>query len=244
VFRRHRAAGTVTGVSSPARVGRPRRDGRAIEGNVREQVLAAASRLFATKGVVGTTMKELAGTAGLRTSSLYYYFDSKEAILHEIVAEVNRVFLEEVQRVDARVGSAASKLYRLICRDVELLCGLPYDLNEALNISMLQDEAFRWFWDDRESLYDAVETIVRAGVMAGEFIPVDTRLTAIAVLANDKGVRGWFGPVQATGQGRSRRASDSYEPNELGEFLADITVGGLLVDRDRLPEIRAEAGSD
>ena len=244
MFGDERLAGTVALVSSPARIGRPRRDGRLLEGSVREQVLAAASHLFATKGVVATTMKELAAAAGLRTSSIYYYFDSKEAILHEIVAEVNRVFLEEVQRVDARGGSAASKLYRLICRDVELLCGLPYDLNEALGISMLQDETFAWFWEDRESLYDAVESIVSAGILAGELLAVDARLTAIAVLANDKGVRGWFGPVRTTGQARSRRPSDSYEPSELGEFLADITVGGLLADRSRLDLVRTEAGND
>ena len=43
----------------------------------------------------------------------------------------------------------------MIRRDVELLDALPYDLNETLRISTLQDERFAWFWADREALYDA-----------------------------------------------------------------------------------------
>ena len=228
-------------MSSSARVGRPRRNERPVAGDVREQVLTAATQLFATKGVSGTTVRELAAEAGLTASSLYYYFDSKESVLQELVAEVNRVFRDEIRRINERGGSAASRLYRLIRRDVELLDALPYDLNETLRISTLQDERFAWFWADREALYDAVEEIVTSGIAAGEFTAVDARLVARAVLANDRGVRNWFGLGPLGGAGSTSNDGSSYPPETTGRFLADIMLGGLLADRGRLDEIRREA---
>ena len=60
----------------------------------RDEILAAATRLFAERGVAEVTMSEIAVRAGLRQASLYYWFRRKEEILAEIVEQVNRVPLE------------------------------------------------------------------------------------------------------------------------------------------------------
>lgn len=47
----------------------------------RARILAAAIELFRSHGFEETTMREIAGAAGVATGAAYYYFDSKDAIV-------------------------------------------------------------------------------------------------------------------------------------------------------------------
>ena len=53
------------------------------------EIVAVASRLFARQGVAATRMSDIADGAGLKQSSIYYYFRGKEEILGEIVARAS-----------------------------------------------------------------------------------------------------------------------------------------------------------
>jgi AcrR family transcriptional regulator len=50
----------------------------------RQLLLDTALELFATKGFSGTTMRAIAGESGLSLGNAYYYFGSKDAIVHEL----------------------------------------------------------------------------------------------------------------------------------------------------------------
>ena len=47
----------------------------------RARILGAAMDLFRRRGFEETTMREIAGEAGVATGAAYYYFDSKDAIV-------------------------------------------------------------------------------------------------------------------------------------------------------------------
>lgn len=51
----------------------------------REQIAEAAMRVFAQKGYMRATNKDIAREAGITTGLIYHYFDSKEALLKAIV---------------------------------------------------------------------------------------------------------------------------------------------------------------
>ena len=57
-----------------------------------------AVRLFGELGIGGTSMARIATEAGLRQSSLYYYFHSKEEMLAALVARANVVPLELIDQ--------------------------------------------------------------------------------------------------------------------------------------------------
>ncbi|NKS90704.1 TetR family transcriptional regulator [Rhodococcus hoagii] len=46
----------------------------------RTEILGAASELFAAKGYTGTSMRDIASATGMLAGSLYYHFESKEAL--------------------------------------------------------------------------------------------------------------------------------------------------------------------
>lgn len=219
------------------RTGRPRADGRPSVGEPREEILAVAGRLFAERGVARTTMSEIARRSGLRQSSVYYYFRDKEGILAEILGSVNRVILDELARIDAEGGSPALRLYRLIRSDVRHICAFPYDIVEISRLHALQEERFAPFWRERRELNRAVEALIAEGIASGELVATDPRLTALTLLANDEATQNWHRPTGAQGQ----LDGDAYAPEGVATFLADLALGGLLADRERLGDLRAEA---
>lgn len=51
----------------------------------REQIIDAAMRVFAQKGFVRATNKDIAREAGITAGLIYHYFDSKEALLMAVI---------------------------------------------------------------------------------------------------------------------------------------------------------------
>ncbi|MBV1780941.1 TetR/AcrR family transcriptional regulator [Paeniglutamicibacter sp. ABSL32-1] len=54
----------------------------------RQLLLDTAMELFATKGFAGTTMRSIATESGLSLGNAYYYFESKDSIVHELFREL------------------------------------------------------------------------------------------------------------------------------------------------------------
>ncbi|MFI2478564.1 TetR/AcrR family transcriptional regulator [Nocardia xishanensis] len=85
----------------------------------RDDVRDAALTLFAERGYMGTSLKEVAQRLGLRTPSLYNHIDSKASLLSEIVLDtlehVTDDFNRAMSEVDGYVGKlrAATEVYAL-----------------------------------------------------------------------------------------------------------------------------------
>lgn len=76
----------------------------------RRQILDAAGPLFAERGVAATSVRDIAGAAGLKSGSLYHQFASKEAIAGEIVA----AYVEELVAAYDEVGTAHTGAERVV----------------------------------------------------------------------------------------------------------------------------------
>lgn len=218
------------------RIGRPRADGSAHDGDPRDEITAAASRLFSERGVAGTTMSEIARRSGLRQSSVYYYFRDKEAILAGIVASANRVVLDHLDAVNAHGGTAAERLYRMIRFDARQMCRFPFDINEIYRLPALQEDRFAQFWAERTALTHAVAAMVADGVAEGNLVDTDPTLASLVLLSNDEGTQNWFRAVGEFGQG-----AGAYDADRVAVFVADLGVGALLRDRAALPRLRERA---
>ena len=70
----------------------------------RAAILSAATQLFAENGFSGASISDIAEIVGISKSSIYHYFDSKEAILHALIS----AFAKDV----SDLNQAASK-YKL-----------------------------------------------------------------------------------------------------------------------------------
>ncbi|MEX1036410.1 MAG: TetR family transcriptional regulator [Sneathiella sp.] len=65
----------------------------------RKLILSAAARQFRDKGYAASTLKEIGAAAGIEAASLYYYFESKEDILEDVLDLGFRQALEVVSAI-------------------------------------------------------------------------------------------------------------------------------------------------
>jgi AcrR family transcriptional regulator len=209
-------------------LGRPRATGDLPVGSPRDEIIAAAGRLFAERGYAQVTMSDIARAAGLQQSSLYYWFRKKELVLHATFA-VNRVPLEFINRIGAQSGSPALKLYRLVRFDTLQLCNSPCDVNELERLAEGQPELFADFWQDRQRLHDWVVTLVNAGVEEGQFVASDPELVAISVLSFDEGMQKRFRhQTEHRPGGASLFRHQTRQAAELAEFAAATMLRAML----------------
>jgi TetR/AcrR family transcriptional regulator len=211
----------VSEVVAPRRRGRPRSaPAPGAEGDPHEGIVAAASALFAAQGVDAVTMAQIAERAGLKQSSIYYWFRSKSDILASILERVNRIPLEIVERERAASGPVADRLLRVVRQDVMALCGFPFDINEIHRLAQRFPPEFPAYWDERQRLDDEVEALVAEGVASGELRAVDARLAARTLLAADEATQNWF----RVGGGAP------YAAAAVAGHVAEVAVRSLLAD--------------
>jgi AcrR family transcriptional regulator len=67
--------------------GEARGDGHGDGSATRRRILQIALTLMSQRGVDGTSMRDLAGAAGLNVASLYHYFPSKRDLLESVLVE-------------------------------------------------------------------------------------------------------------------------------------------------------------
>lgn len=153
--------------NSAALGGRPRQSG-IVPDDPREGIVTAAAELFAEKGFSATRMTQIAQASGLRQSSIYYWFRSKDEILRAIMDQ-NRVSLTIARALAPRRESAAVRLYIVLYQDVVQMCSAPlnfFDLEEA---AKNQPEVFSDFHTDYAELFGLMQKVVEDGIAAGEF---------------------------------------------------------------------------
>jgi AcrR family transcriptional regulator len=174
-------------------------------------------------------MSRLAEEVGLKQSSLYYYFRSREEVTAALVARANVVPLELLDRIRHDGGSAPAQLHRFIRGDVEALCLLPFDIGEIHRIAARERDRFDDYWRERARMESRLAAVIRTGIAAGELRRVDATLTALTIMANDEGVQNWY------------RLGTRRKPAAIGAAMADLVVGGLLARTGVLEDVVAEA---
>ena len=87
----------------------------------RAELLALAARMFAERGFLATTVRDIADAAGILSGSLYHHFGSKEEMVDELLDSFQtRLWQEydEIESSDRRLHLAASIINlrsRLLC---------------------------------------------------------------------------------------------------------------------------------
>ena len=193
---------------------RPSPHVRAKRERRRTQILHAALNAFRCKGYHATTLDDIAELLGVRKTALYHYFPDKEAILHAC----HREGLDEVAGIIAearRRPTYAEQLAYAIREHVRVMTDTLEGSSLAFETSALSPRHQAEVVAARDRYEQALRDIVRAGIDAGEFRPVDPKIAVFAILGAINWIARWYSP-----QG-------SVRPPELGAQFSDTLVGGL-----------------
>lgn len=116
------------------------------------EILAAAWELAATQGLAGLSLRELAQKIGMRPPSLYWYFDSKNAIYDAMFLQGNRQLLARMAEVDW--PSDAKSILRVCARGFVEFC-----VEDAPRFQLLFQRTIPGFVPSPEAYALAVEVV-------------------------------------------------------------------------------------
>ncbi len=123
----------------------------------RLQLIRAAAKLFREKGFERTTVRDLAAAVGLQSGSLFHHFDSKEAILFEVIEEAMQTSIRRLKESVGTEDPPKLKMKALIRTELENVLG---DTREGLAVAF-----FEWRGLNKENqlrlkeMYEAYKTI-------------------------------------------------------------------------------------
>jgi TetR/AcrR family transcriptional regulator, cholesterol catabolism regulator len=83
-------------------------------------ILATAAEMFARKGIRSTTVREIADAVGVLSGSLYHYFDSKDAMVKDILMSFQDAIRARYGEVLARDEGPAQLLGDLVLASLQV----------------------------------------------------------------------------------------------------------------------------
>ena len=156
-----------------------------------QQILEAAMTVFAREGFHEARMEDIAKQSRLGKGTLYLYFKSKDAIIGALLRYFFNVELRRLRALEAGEGSVAEQILaytRHIAADAERMSAVSSLAYEFYAVAG-RDKTMRQFLEQHFSEYEvALARVVRRGVDAGEFRPVDADQIALTLLAVMEGL--------------------------------------------------------
>ncbi|MET0838007.1 MAG: TetR/AcrR family transcriptional regulator, partial [Marmoricola sp.] len=80
----------------------------------RGELLDIAAKLFAERGFKNTTVRDIADAAGILSGSLYHHFDSKEAMVDELLDSFQTALWEEYDAIETSDRTPKEKLEAVV----------------------------------------------------------------------------------------------------------------------------------
>lgn len=185
----------------------------------RERVLSVTSELFRTNGYKTTSMRDIAAAVGMKSGSLYYYYDSKEALLAAILNDnIDATIKCLREAVDSLPpGTSVREKFHAAVRAAVKTVADAGDMAvaSAKTLSYLQEpeyseqvrrrQAYNKFWRD----------LIQEGKAAGEIdSAIPEAMTCMAIIGAITFVGEWFEP--------GRSSTDA-----IGEIFAHLFFDGL-----------------
>jgi AcrR family transcriptional regulator len=138
-----------------------------------------ALRLFVEKGVTATTIKDIAGQAGIAEGSIYRHYDSKQELAWDLFATNIIELAVKLDRAQQEQQTLKGKLNAI----VSLFCTF-FDANPVLFSYLLLDHHghIRKMTPDMPSPVRVLKNAIAGGMAAGEIPQADADVKTAMVL--------------------------------------------------------------
>ena len=161
-----------------------------------DDIIAAAAKVFQTKGYHAATVQDIADAVGILKGSLYHHVKSKEDLLYLIVKEpIARIYERMTEIADSDVP-AAHKLRRAILTHLEAFDQHYPHLFVYLHEREEMKRRFREQFKLSPKQYERCwQQILREGVKSGEFrADFDVQVVSYGLLGMLNWLYKWYEP--------------------------------------------------
>ena len=151
----------------------------------REEILRAACAVIAERGYAAARVADIAERSGTSAATVHYYFKTKHNVLTEALAFAGRRASAEHREILASIGSFRDRLVQLV--DWQVPDGGSRDdwtiWVEVWNEAMRREEVRSAQHEAYGSWLRTLQEVIKSGIAAGEFRPVDARDFAATLAA-------------------------------------------------------------
>lgn len=190
----------------------PNADARATWRAIRK----AGIRLLFDHGFESMSLRQLAAESGLKTGSLYNYFESKSQFLALVLCGIIETILADFRKIVDPIEDPLERLRTFVrfhigwhtVRRAETFIGF-------MEMRNLSQEDYRRYTALRKQYEDYVTDILARGVKAGVFSVADPRVTTFALLSMLTGTANWY------------RRSGRLSQEELVRLHTDLVIDML-----------------
>jgi AcrR family transcriptional regulator len=214
---------------------------RAASEETRRRILDTALALFRDRGFEETTIRDIAGSAGLSLGAAYYYFKSKEAIVGAYYDYVQEEHLLRSRAAFSRGEGLRNRLRAALHAKIDIMQEDRRLLRALFRYGGDPEHPLSWFGPaTRHQRQLSVDVFGEA--LAGERLPDDVRDAAPVLLWTlHMGILLYFLYDDSTGQRRTRKLIDAAV-----DFVVDVrrlaTSPFLRPMRRRVMTILRDAG--
>ncbi len=151
----------------------------------KKQIRSAALRLFATKGLFATKIKDIAEEVGMAQGLIYHYYKSKEDIYAELIKDALDKLNEAVFGLKkmplpphVKIRTALEELLHVIENREDFIqtCRL---IAQASNSTEIPENAKKFIEEMRDIPYQEIAGIMEDGQKEGTIIEADPRELAL-----------------------------------------------------------------
>lgn len=185
-------------------------------------IVERSAELFATKGIAGTKVRDIADSVGVLSGSLYHYFPSKDAIAEVIVIRYLDDLMNEYQTIIDTPADPHERLDALVQASFRVSQAHPHasEIYQNNTTHLRKLPAYRKIRAAARTTKDAWITVIEAGIEAGEFrsdLPSEVLYGLIrdAVWLSLR----WFTP------------SPSFGTNQLAGAVVSVFLEGINAQR-------------
>ena len=193
-----------------------RGDGAGLRKRQRE-IIDAAAEIFYRKGYSETSVQDVADAVGILKGSLYYYIDSKEDLLFQMLLEVHEDAKSIVTETAALEIPPLDRLRVYIQRHVE------YNASNLAKIAVYYHDFGLLTPDRRKAIVgqrnfyeEFVQGLIKEAQQSGDVDPsVDPRLISNAIFGIANWLYTWYRP------------GGKVSPTQLADTLARFVIAGI-----------------
>ena len=161
--------------------------------NTKEDLRNHARRLFAEHGYEGVSMRDIAGSVGIRQSAIYNHFPSKQHLLVDLMTSHMERLLDAMRLAVGKTGTPVERLTAFAQFHVTYHIDQPEDVFLAyMELRSLGDEGRAAIIPLRNAYEKTLRDILSDGARDGTFRIADTAVVTRALLAMLTGVTVWF----------------------------------------------------
>ncbi len=138
-------------------------------------------------------MRDLAERVGLKASSLYSHFGSKEELLQKICFDTARGYLEGMKAIEESGASATQKVEQLILLHIEIattdVSSMTIFSDEWRHLSEPYLQEFRMMRRDYERRFGRM---LQQGMEAGEFAEMNVTVCLSTIFTSLRWLHRWY----------------------------------------------------